>query len=310
VCTLTCLPEAALGSCEGPPLRLRLVFSRDEQRTRCAGFPPELTTHKRHHVLMPRDGEAGGTWIAANDAGVVFALLNVHRLARSRHRDWQGDRHPDGSRVPVPINGDKGTGTVDGRAVAVRTDRFRTRGAVIAHLTAAISVPDAGARARTLPFAAFRPFRVLAFDIEARFVETLWTGERVRQRLGRLSGPLLRTSSGLGDALVTGPRRRLFTRMMRGGQHPAAAQDAFHRHQWPGRGALSVLMSRAEAGTVSITTVEVGEDRVWMEYLVPQSRALREAPLDDSDRPNGSYAVAGRRAHIFRRRGEATAAAV
>jgi hypothetical protein len=48
---------------------------------------------------------------------------------------------------------------------------------------------------------------------------------------------------------------------------PAVAQDAFHHHQWPGRGELSVLMSRADARTVSITTVEIGERRVWMEYL-------------------------------------------
>jgi hypothetical protein len=194
---------------------------------------------------MPRDGEAGGTWIAANDAGMVFALLNVNP-----HGD-AGDWHPHGSRVPVPIGG-----------------RFRSRGAVIAHLTAAISAGDAGARARTLPFAAFRPFRVLAFDVDARFVETIWTGERVRQRVGQLSGPLLRTSSGLGDALVVGPRRKLFVRMMRaaaGG--PAVAQDAFHRHQWPGRVELSVLMSRADARTVSITTVEIGERGVWMKYL-------------------------------------------
>jgi hypothetical protein len=184
---------------------------------------------------MPRDGGAGGTWIAANDAGVVFALLNVNPPARHAR----------------PLR-----------------DRFQTRGSVIAQLTSATSAEGAASRARALRVQAFRPFRVLAFDSAGQVAEVLWTGERVRHRLGRLPGSLLRTSSGLGDALVAGPRRRLFVRTMRAAAgRPAAAQDAFHRHQWPGRAALSVLMSRADARTVSITTVEIREREVWMECL-------------------------------------------
>jgi hypothetical protein len=109
---------------------------------------------------------------------------------------------------------------------------------------------------------------VLAFDGDGQLAEIVWTGQRVRHRLARLSGPLLRTSSGLGDALVAEPRRRLFVRMLRAAEgRPCAAQDAFHRRQWPGREGVSVLMSRADARTVSITTLEVGEDSVRMAYL-------------------------------------------
>jgi hypothetical protein len=68
-------------------------------------------------------------------------------------------------------------------------------------------------------------------------------------------------SSALGDPLVK-PRLALFEAMVRGpfdapGPAQALAQDRFHRHVWPGRSEISVLMSRPDARTVSITSVEV-----------------------------------------------------
>jgi hypothetical protein len=233
------------------------VFSRDEQRTRSAAVSPEVITRCNRRVLMPRDGNAGGTWIAANDAGIVFALLNVnppHRVADPGSWTTANGR-PDRRESPR---------------------RFRTRGAVIAQLTGATAAAEAARRACALPLSTFRPFRVLAFDAAGCVAEVVWTGERARHRVGHLTAPLIRTSSGLGDALVAAPRRRLFVRMLRRAAPDAAtAQDAFHRHHWPGRGELSVLMSRADATTVSITTVEVSEDGVRMVYEPRQSGESR-----------------------------------
>jgi hypothetical protein len=76
----------------------------------------------------------------------------------------------------------------------------------------------------------------------------------------------MRTSSSLGDALVEGPRRTLFRRFFRGTSQAAAAQDAFHDHQWPGREDVSVRMQRAGASTVSRTTVEVSASFATMIY--------------------------------------------
>jgi hypothetical protein len=45
-----------------------------------------------------------------------------------------------------------------------------------------------------------------------------------------------------------------------------AAQDAFHRHSWEGREHVSVQMSRAEARTVSRTTVELSRRGARMTY--------------------------------------------
>jgi hypothetical protein len=219
-------------------VRLRVVFSRDEQRTRLPGIPPEVVVRGDRRVLMPRDGTAGGTWVAANDAGVVFALLNLN-AGRARA--------PGGPATTVAP--------------------LRTRGAVITDLVDANTAAEALDRTFAIDPGAFLPFRVLACDRQGSWMETVSTGITIRRSLQPLDAPLMRTSSGLGDEVVIAARRRLFHRTLgRAGVTSAAAQDGFHRHQWAGAGELSVLMSRPDARTVSITTVEVWDTGVRMLY--------------------------------------------
>src|SRR5439155_17977933 len=80
-------------------------------------------------------------------------------------------------------------------------------------------------------------------------------------------GPLLFTSSGLGDGLVDPPRRVLFEEWFVPGANWREIQDAYHRHSWPDRSHLSVCMRRPEARTVSCTIVDLDHTRVAMTYL-------------------------------------------
>ena len=96
-----------------------------------------------------------------------------------------------------------------------------------------------------------------------------------------LDGPLLFTSSSLGDALVEAPRQQLFQRMVvegRCGWLPG--QRHFHRHQWPSRPEISVRMERHDALTVSRTVVEVTRATRSLFYEAPvtggSSREVRE----------------------------------
>jgi len=222
-----------------------VVFSRDEHRRRLPGIPPRPVVRESRRVLMPRDADRGGTWIAVNEGGVVLALLNVNSS-------------------PLCASG-----LVPGS--------FESRGVVVDRLAGSTSAAGAIERIGMLvDQRRFRPFRLLAFDRQGIWSEAVWTGERMYRTRGRLTGPAMRTSSGLGDEAVVGPRRTLFRELV--GSAPssfAAAQDAFHRHQWPGREHLSVLMSRADARTVSITTVEVDARGVRMFYETPSRGAER-----------------------------------
>lgn len=231
MCTVTAVPRSRLSTpgWAADPLLLRLACNRDERRTRPDAHPPVVLRVERRQVLMPLDPESGGTWIAVNDSGLVFSLLNAN---------------PAGARA----------------------EEGESRGGLIPRLVGAASlsealgrVLDGGAAAR------YRPFRLLMLDA-AQLVEC-WSDERrLRYRRTYLQGAVMRTSSSLGDAVVDGPRRTLFRRFVRGTARADAAQDAFHDHQWPGREDVSVLMARADAATVSRTTVEVSAAFAAMIY--------------------------------------------
>jgi hypothetical protein len=252
MCTVSCLPDVAPAYGGDSPIQLRVVFSRDELRTRLPAVPPLLVERGARRVLMPRDADAGGTWIAVNDEGVVFALLNLH------------------------TDDKRGHGTSPG------SPRLRTRGVVIEALVEAATAIEALERTDALDARAFRPFRVLACDRHGSVAEAVSDGASICRGVRQLDGPLMRTSSSLGDAVVIGPRRALFRTLIGDSTRPTAAtQDAFHDHYWPGARELSVRMSRRDARTVSITTVELRDGAVRMLY-----HELPDVSTDDGVPPS------------------------
>lgn len=229
MCTITALPRSALSrTLSDEPLLLRVACNRDEQRTRPAGLPPTLWTAGSRSAVMPIDPQSGGTWIAANDTGIVFAILNVN------------------PGLPVAA------GEI-------------SRGTIIPGLLDAATVSEALQRAQRLQACRYRPFRLLLFD-RHQLVECWPDSDRIRHRRSFLYGPVMRTSSGLGDAIVIGPRQNLFRSAFSDAIDPRQAQDRFHQHQWPGREHISVNMERADARTVSHTVVEVKLQSVSISY--------------------------------------------
>jgi hypothetical protein len=243
MCTVTAVPKSRLSSpaWAADPLLLRLVCNRDERRTRPDALPPIVQAIEGRRVMMPLDPESGGTWIAANENGLVFALLNAN-----------------------PVGGTVADGL--------------SRGGLIPRLAAARSITEALARLLDATAERYRPFRLLMLDA-SQLVECWIEDRRLRHRRAYLQGAVMRTSSSLGDAVVEGPRRTLFRRFFRGASHAAAAQDAFHDHQWPGREDVSVRMRRADAHTVSQTTLEVSPGFATMIYRATGRELLSRVVL-------------------------------
>jgi hypothetical protein len=276
MCTVTILPGAALLST--PPLPrpfLRLVFSRDELRSRRPAHPPEERVVEGRRILMPIDGDAGGTWIAVNDAGLVFGLLNLTATAPRRATCGASSRDVDTSTPEC------------------------TRGAIIPLLAGCPRLADVvrclggdrgdGGSSRTGRPAfldRYRPFRVVAASRDA-MVEAVWDRNSLRVRQQPLEGPRLRTSSSLGDALVTRPRAALFRQWFRSRPVDPRVQDAFHRHQWPGRTRVSVLMAREDACTASVTTIELHAERATMEYVALDGGMSGRATLSLTEQEAG-----------------------
>lgn len=221
MCTVSVVPGAS---------GFRIVCNRDELRTRPAGLPPALHRTRAVTAVWPLDPKSGGTWIAANDAGLAFALLNR--------------RHPDGRWKPPP-------------AVS--------RGTIIPRLSASISLNDAMDRALALGIGDMDPFTLVVVDGSSIGSLTSTDG-RVCLRTAPLRVPVFFTSSSLGDDLVQKPRSELFELLVRSNSTPLEGQAHFHRHRWPLRPEISVEMSRAEASTVSRTVVDVLPDRFSLRY--------------------------------------------
>jgi hypothetical protein len=229
MCTVTALPAALLASDPSPErLLLRVACNRDERLTREPALPPTIWAAGVRRALMPIDPPSGGTWIAANDAGLVFVLLNANPAA--------------------PVQ----TGDI-------------SRGTIIPTLVGCGSVSRAVAEAQHIRADRFAPFQLLIAD-RHEVVDCWPDGDRIRHRRSCLRGAILRTGSGLGDALVAGPRQALFRRTLTGAHDVRAAQDKYHRHRWPGREAISVNMRRHDAATVSRTIIEVREGSVRLSY--------------------------------------------
>jgi hypothetical protein len=215
---------------------LRVACNRDESRQRPAAYAPFITRAGALKVLTPQDPQGGGTWVAANSAGIVFALLNVNSI-------------PTAS-----------------------SSQYRSRGLIIPMVAECSSMDEIALGVDNIRQEPFAPCRLLVADQDVVVVLSIGTGRREIE-VYPVAHPLLFTSSRLGDALVDGPRRLLFEQMIpligcRAGNERdlAAQQDAFHAHRWRDRPAVSVHMSRPEACTVSTTVVEVTADEVRMVY--------------------------------------------
>jgi hypothetical protein len=63
---------------------LRVFMNRDERRTRAAEAPPAETLRDGVRRIAPADGEAGGTWIAVNEYGLVVLVVNGYLARRLR----------------------------------------------------------------------------------------------------------------------------------------------------------------------------------------------------------------------------------
>jgi hypothetical protein len=211
---------------------IRMACNRDEARTRPPALPPRVVAFGGRRALMPVDPVSDGTWVAVNDAGLVCTILNAHALAR---------------KTPFP------------------PPRF-SRGTIIPQLLSAGTLQEAYERSLHLAPADYAPLRLLLAD--RRCYAQLYATDATLEKTPPtpITGPLLFTSSGLGDALVDAPRRELFHEFFTAGRNWREQQDAYQRHFWPDRRAVSVCMQRPEARTVSLTVVEVEAELVRMSY--------------------------------------------
>ena len=240
MCTVTIVPHER---------GVRLVCNRDERRSRPPALPPKLIRVSERRAIFPIDPAGGGTWIGANDTGLVLTLLN---------------RSEGCTRRPA-------------------ADEW-SRGLIVRTLIECASLDAVVSALETLDVSRFAPFRLVAMQ-NVRVAVVTGDGCTTASQIEPLTRPLLFTSSSLGDALVEQPRRELFDRLVV--SRPAArlqGQARFHRHRWTARPDISVLMSRHDAMTVSRTVVDLTERRSTMLYEPMASGNIRKIQIWCSSR--------------------------
>lgn len=230
----------------------QVFFNRDENRTRRPGEPPRLDVVEGVQILAPRDGDAGGAWIGANEYGLGLALLNRYE-----------DRHPDG---------DEGA--------------FRSRGRVVLELLDSRSGDEVRGRLEGGDLTDVQPFTLVAFDSNPEPLAAEWTGRTLRfERMDDDAQPL--SSSGYDDARAKTERRMSFTGRVAQGHglgRDAATHLEFHRSHEPEQGPYSVCMHREEASTVSFSRLVLERTRVRVQYQEGPPCEARPAKILTLDR--------------------------
>lgn len=207
-----------------------LAMNRDEKLTRAIGLPPKLRKVDGRAVLYPSE-PGGGTWIALNDSGVTFALIN-----------WYSIRAQVKSK-PV------------------------SRGKVVNTVSTAFTPDFATVALAQLPLKQINPFRLIGF-FPATHEITEWRWDL--KKLVRKKCPWKMQqwiSSGFDEQAAKRLRGQTFRNAL--AQKSAGSLDWLrrrHRSHTPQTGPFSTCMHRADAATVSYTETTVSTHAVTMRH--------------------------------------------
>jgi hypothetical protein len=207
----------------------RCIFNRDERQGRSIAHPPNARRLGQRCAVFPVDPEGGGSWIGANDDGLVAMLLN------------RRDRQPRG--LPAPR---------------------LSRGTIVLGLLEHGTAERACTALSRLAPELFGPFSIVVVQgWRARVITSDDVTDHTDITLAR---PIMLTSSSLGDQVAIEARQSLFEELVVRRSDWIAGQEAFHRHQWTDRPEVSVVMRRQDASTVSRTTIDLDRHRITMRY--------------------------------------------
>ena len=230
------------------PQGFDLLVNRDEKRDRAPAEAPAVRRSGSTRVLAPRDGAAGGSWVAANEHGLVVALLNGY------HDRDTAARAPGGDWI--------------------------SRGHLVTELAACASVIELDLRLGDRDLGAFRSFHLVAFDPTEGLLASWHDGTLEQRDETTFEAPLVSSSYRFDD--VAESRRARYREQVLGADTPVIdAALAYHRSHLPERGPFSACMHREDARTVSFTWIRVDREQVSMRYSAdaPCRQWPPDAPL-------------------------------
>lgn len=221
MCTVTFIPSGK---------SVFITSNRDEKNRRSPALPPAVYAFGSGSILFPKDGEAGGTWIAAHENGNAVVFLNGGFEAH---------------RPEPPYRKSRGLILLD----------------LIDHSTPyncflAVNLNN------------IEPFTAVIVDNNHLF-ECRWDGDRKHHREIDRRQPHIWSSCTLYDPAVIARRKSWFDEWMAKHPAPTQKQVIdFHRFTGDGDTRNDLLMNRdGQLSTISITSLSIMGDLLGMEYL-------------------------------------------
>ena len=221
MCTVTFIPAGN---------KIYLTSNRDEKHWRSAALSPQAYPFPSGKVLYPKDGDAGGTWIAAHENGNAIVFLNGGLV-----------RH-----IPEP-------------------PYRKSRGLILLDLVEGVTSYNSFL---AINLNNIEPFTAIIWDDNHLF-ECRWDGRRKHHKQLDASIPHIWSSVTLYDDAIIRKRKKWFDNWLKKNPQPVQ-EDILHFHQFTGEGDRhnDLLMDRnGQVFTVSITSMAITEYSVSMQYL-------------------------------------------
>jgi hypothetical protein len=234
-----------------------LLCNRDELHTRKRASVPSIQQRQCIRFIAPADGDHGGSWIAVNEFGLTFCLLNRY-----------------------------GCGARYGETKA----RYQSRGLLVMSLVDCQSLVEVRTRINQFELEEFQPFTLAVLAIAQPALLCDWTGhDLLLECHGEYTVPL--TSSSFDEKGVEVCRKRLFKTLVTEREHlDVQLLLNFHRSHLPVRSAYSPCMHREDAATVSFSWVTVARDSIQFSYL-PGAPCSQEPPGAQPSLPSSATAT-------------------
>ena len=208
-----------------------LAMNRDEKLSRSIGLPPAESLINERHVLAPTE-PSGGTWMAVNDSGITFTLINWYAISSK----------------------------VKAKSVS--------RGEVVKAVSSSTTALLAAGTLEQLPLPRINPFRLIGFFPETNEIfEWRWDLKTLfaKQHPWRLQQWI---SSGFDEPQAQRLRDKVFqgAAALKSAGHREWLRR-LHRSHAPATGPFSTCMHREDAATVSYTEVSVSSRITVMRYF-------------------------------------------
>jgi hypothetical protein len=221
MCTVTCIRLAD---------KIYITSNRDEKHWRSNALPPAVYPNTSGSLLFPKDGDAGGTWIAAHENGNAIVFLNGGFV-----------RH-----TPQP-------------------PYRKSRGLVLLDL---LNTPDPMLAFKSISLQQIEPFTAVIWRTGQLF-ECRWDGDQKYTTRLPATSPHIWSSATLYDEAVVEKRKSWFNKWLQEHPQPAP-EDILHFHQFTGDGDTrnDLRMNRnGQVFTVSVTLLTLTDEMTQMHYL-------------------------------------------